>query len=73
MSVMNLYICVNILYLYFRYCDAVIMFQNDELLKRLQKPQRTPEDSGVSIEQVNKHLASCLAGVFLPTDSLSFK
>ena len=49
-----------------------MLFHNDEILYRMERMSRKdPEDSGISFKTMNKHIAACMAGVFLPTDSLA--
>ena len=56
-----------------RYSDCILLYQNDEVLRRLEKQSRRDEGSRVSFSGMNKYIANSLAGLFLPTDTLRAK
>lgn len=51
-----------------RTVDGIILIQNDDILDKLHK--KSP-DCQVSFEAVNKVIAHTIAGLVLPTDSLT--
>ncbi|XP_044150372.1 tubulin delta chain-like isoform X1 [Bufo gargarizans] len=59
-----------------RFCDGVLLFQNDEVMKRAASlvEKKTFTTSGlqpsVSLTSMNAHVASCLAGLLCPVYSL---
>ncbi|XP_068091318.1 tubulin delta chain-like isoform X1 [Hyperolius riggenbachi] len=62
-----------------RYCDGVLLFPNDEVLKRAASTtdKKSYTSSGlqpaVSLPAMNAHIASCLAGLLYPVYSLKTK
>ncbi|XP_056374708.1 tubulin delta chain-like isoform X2 [Hyla sarda] len=62
-----------------RFCDGVLLFQNDEVMKRVASlvEKKTFTASGlqpsVSLSSMNAHIASCLAGLLCPVYSLKTK
>ena len=55
-----------------RYTDGVCFFSNDEILHSLEK-KAVNHEGGVSMVKMNSHIASSLAGILLPTDSMTNK
>ncbi|XP_063780678.1 tubulin delta chain-like isoform X2 [Pseudophryne corroboree] len=59
-----------------RFCDGVLLFQNDEVMKRAASAgeKKTFTMSGlqpsVSLTSMNTHIASCVAGLLYPVYSL---
>ncbi|KAM8967623.1 tubulin delta chain-like [Pelodytes ibericus] len=59
-----------------RYSDGVLLFQNDDVMRRASDliERKTPAMPGaqpsVSLTAMNSYIASCLAGLLYPTDSL---
>lgn len=59
-----------------RYCDGVLLFSNDDVMKRAASTaeKKTFSSSGlqpvVSLTAMNAHIASCLAGLLYPVYSL---
>ncbi|KAM5157382.1 tubulin delta chain-like [Mantella aurantiaca] len=59
-----------------RYCDGVLLFSNDDVMKRVasaaEKKTFSSCDSqpAVSLPAMNTHIASCLAGLLYPVHSL---
>ena len=52
-----------------RFSDAVILFQNDEILHRMMgvNISKTAKHSQeISLTDMNLYIADCLAGMFLP-------
>ena len=68
-----------------RYADAIVLFANDDVLDRLSthanhgtlspdhKLTLKQKTDAVSFTDMNKHIASCMTGVFLPVDTLTPK
>lgn len=53
-------------------CDAVLMFQNDDIIRSMNKGvhrsgHTTLQRSDYSTSDINKYIASCLAGLLLPS------
>ncbi|XP_053569698.1 tubulin delta chain-like [Bombina bombina] len=59
-----------------RYSDGVLLFKNDDVLKRSEAlvEKKVPSLSGAqpptSLSAMNTYIASCLAGILYPTDTL---
>ncbi|XP_078667004.1 tubulin delta chain-like [Branchiostoma floridae x Branchiostoma belcheri] len=53
-----------------QYADAVLLFNNDDVLYQLQH-QHSSSKSQISIPEMNQYISDCLAGLFLPTDSIT--
>ncbi|XP_018429705.1 PREDICTED: tubulin delta chain-like [Nanorana parkeri] len=59
-----------------RYCDGVLLFSNDDVMKRVASIAEKKIFSssglqpGVSLTAMNTHIASCLAGLLYPVYSL---
>ncbi|MEE6467565.1 hypothetical protein FKM82_007304 [Ascaphus truei] len=57
-----------------RYTDGVLLFQNDEVMRRVAAEKKALTMSGaqpaVSMTAMNTHIASCLAGLFYPINML---
>ncbi|KAE8595545.1 hypothetical protein XENTR_v10015795 [Xenopus tropicalis] len=59
-----------------RYSDGILLFQNDDIMHRVAAlgEKKVPLVSGVeapvSIAAMNSHIASCLAGLLYPTNTL---
>lgn len=59
-----------------RYCDGVLLFPNDDVMRRVASiaEKKTFSSSGlqpvVSLSAMNTHIASCLAGLLYPVYSL---
>ncbi len=57
-----------------RHCDGIVMFHNDEVMYRLQRRYKSHDTNiSISIPKMNDHIAACLAGIFLPIDSITPK
>ncbi|CAH2281812.1 tubulin delta chain-like [Pelobates cultripes] len=60
-----------------RYCDGVLLFQNDDVLRRAADltEKKMPMVSGlqpvVSLRDMNTYIASCLVGLLYPVHSLA--
>ncbi|KAM9307768.1 tubulin delta chain-like [Gastrophryne carolinensis] len=68
----NSLLCLSSLY---RHSDAVLLFQNDEVMKRApsvgdRKQLSSDLQPAVSLGAMNSHIASCLAGLLYPVHSL---
>lgn len=53
-----------------RFSDAVLLFKNDTLSK-LCSSVSDQSRAGVSYKSMNSYMANCLAGLTLPTDTLT--
>ena len=53
------------------YCDSIILQQNDHLVYQASRKKQSSKSPSVSFQDINKLVASILAGIFLPTDTLS--
>ncbi|KAM4705571.1 uncharacterized protein WCC33_010398 [Rhinophrynus dorsalis] len=59
-----------------RYVDGILLFQNDSVLRRAadlcekKVPMLSSVQPAVSLTAMNCHIASCLAGLLYPTDTL---
>jgi len=54
--------------------DSILLFNNDEVLQKLQPRKHEPKSDmslPVSVEHCNRYIARCLADLILPTDSVS--
>jgi hypothetical protein len=68
---MQHYNCLLSLNVLQKNCDSIIMFQNDDVLRSINKRQITSghttlQRSDYSTTDINKYIASCLAGLLLP-------
>ncbi|XP_074662222.1 tubulin delta chain-like isoform X2 [Tubulanus polymorphus] len=52
------------------FADGILLIQNDEVLHQLSKAKK---DSGISFAHMNDYIASCMAGLYMPTDTLASK
>ncbi|CAH1788254.1 unnamed protein product [Owenia fusiformis] len=55
-----------------RFSDSIMFFQNDDILYRLNKRLKS-DGRSVSFNDMNLHIAACMAGVMLPVDSVTPK
>ena len=53
------------------YCDSIAFLQNDALVKYASKVKKDGTVPSVSFNDINKHAANLLNGIFLPTDTLT--
>ncbi|XP_078579162.1 tubulin delta chain-like isoform X1 [Branchiostoma floridae x Branchiostoma japonicum] len=53
-----------------QYTDAILLFNNDDVLYQVQHQQNSSK-AQVSIPEMNQYISNCLAGLFLPTDSIT--